>query len=844
MPGSGVMPLFEIYYLPMNVEMGAEQPEIPTMLVSLPPRRVQRSRSQDVTGIFLTVVEGRTPPIRFLEGLLDEAISAYYTSPGSTTNGLKTAADQLNKLLTEFNAGLSIDQKGQPVMAAVNMVVLKGNLLSIMHAGASHTWLLQPNQLQDFESDAEQGKGLGKAGSVPVRFFQTQLDPEAMVLFCTQPPADWTEASLTHGQRLTINSLRRRLLGSADSFQTGLMQLKPSDVMAVKHLRLRSVSLTELVDPSAANMPANSPISEKTADSPVAPELKPTASIPQPQVQPDGNPEEPPVDDIAKRPPVMSRRVQPGTETSYKRSTAPTAQPARSTEPVTFTSVPSRAAAARERALANSRVSAQAVPVASETDRLAPDGTVPEHTSQPEPDPERELERAARQQANRKMLASAWQWLHGRQKKTGQAAGQLLTRLVPGSSEETSGFSKGFYLLIAILIPLLVVLAAVSIYFQQGRDEQHQMYLNQAGVYAAQAREAEDATVIRNHWEQALYWLDLAEEYSRSEASQRLRREANATLDALEGVARLNFQDLYPYGFDSKMNFTQIAVNDTDVYLLDSESGGIERLVMTGKGYELDENFSCKPGISGTLVLGNFIDMAALPAGSPNKASVMAIDSGGNVAYCIPGQAAPFTAQLPAPEKGWGKIAAVTLYQGTLYVLDIENSQVYYFTGFTSGYGEEAKSFFDAERDPVIPEMTNMIDLAVNGEDMYLLNRNGTMAHCTSGIWEINQTRCDDPASFGDMRLIQSDNTLLFEETLFTQMQTSSQPEPSLYLLDPQSSSIFRFSLQLNLDRLFRPDTATDVEIPKTPVTAFAITPTREVFIAYGNQVFYAAQQN
>ncbi|MEM5776412.1 MAG: hypothetical protein AAGU05_15520, partial [Anaerolineaceae bacterium] len=254
------------------------------------------------------------------------------------------------------------------------------------------------------------------------------------------------------------------------------------------------------------------------------------------------------------------------------------------------------------------------------------------------------------------------------------------------------------------------------------------------------------------------------------------------------------------------------------------------------------DHFACKPGVSGTLVLGNFVDLVALPAGSPNKATVLAIDSEGDVAYCAPGQKAPFTAQLPSPEKGWGKIAAITLYQGALYVLDTQSGAVYYYNGFTSGYGDEAQSYFDAERDPVVPDFTRMIDLAVNGEDLYLLNRNGTVAHCTSGIWEINQTRCEDPASFGDMRPIQSDDTLLFEGTLFAQMQTSSQPEPSLYLFDPLSSSIYRFSLQLNLDRLFRPDTAADVEIPKNAATAFAITSTREVFIAFGNQVFYAIQ--
>jgi hypothetical protein len=90
------------------------------------------------------------------------------------------------------------------------------------------------------------------------------------------------------------------------------------------------------------------------------------------------------------------------------------------------------------------------------------------------------------------------------------------------------------------------------------------------------------------------------------------------------------------------------------------------------------------------------------------------------------------------------------------------------------------------------------------------------------------------------MRANQDAETLLFLGVNFTRLQTSLPPDPSLYILDNNSPAIYRFSLQLNLDRLLKPALDNGTEIPPKPASAFAVSPSQIVFIAYRDKVFYA----
>lgn len=805
--------MFELYYLPIHLLLGEEQPDLPGLVVKTAPRRAQRSRSQDVLIAFLTPFGGAHPGARTLESMLEETAALYYKSRGSATSGLREAADHLNHLFLKYNAGLHGNRKDGQIFAYLNLAVLRDDLLFMAHVGSTAAYLLQPDRMQQFRSDANRGRGLGISRTAPLALFQAKLDPDTLLLLCPDPPAGWSEAALAHGSRLTINLLRRRIASTATGeLRAGIIQFRSAEVTAVHRLRPKSPFSPGDEPPDALQTPrqirpqehlrsleaasdaaaAHQNAADEEEFIPMAPEQMQVSPVEQENEQLEDLEGEEPYEDVVS---------------GWHDETPQGAQPA---------------------------------PGATRTQPAAP----PPQRQKPPPrqaDPMRAYKRAARRQAARKKVAGWWQAWNANRERIGRGVKSAFARLLPGMAEDSPQISAGWLLFISLAVPLLVVTMAVTVYLRNGRDQQHQLYLQQAQAYASEARQAEEPAAERSNWNQAFHWLDLAEEYRVSEESELLRRQASAALDLLDGVERLEFNTLLPFGFASTLNFTQIAANDTEVYLLDSSQGRVLRLFLTGQGYELDNEFACAPGASGTRLIGDLVDLIMLPPGSPSNATVMAIDGRGALLYCIPGAEAPLSGELITPLDGWGELKAIAYYQGALYVLDSLYGAVYTYRGYNMKFDNEPVPFFDRDRGDTIPDLREMIDLAAYAEDLYLLKSNGAIARCTSGIFEDLQSRCEDPAAFGDMRPGMDDRTLIFPNAYFTQIQASLPPDPSLFLMDVNAPAIYRFSLQLNLDRLFQPSLYGDIQLPQPPSTAFTLSPSRVLFLAYGNEVIYAS---
>jgi hypothetical protein len=80
-------------------------------------------------------------------------------------------------------------------------------------------------------------------------------------------------------------------------------------------------------------------------------------------------------------------------------------------------------------------------------------------------------------------------------------------------------------------------------------------------------------------------------------------------------------------------------------------------------------------------------------------------------------------------------------------------------------------------------------------------------------------------------------------ENPFSQLVATQPPDPSLYYLQPAENAIYRYSLrQLTYYGQFRPQARSGAAgIPNQQATAFTLnSSTRLVFLAIGNQVYYA----
>jgi len=170
-------------------------------------------------------------------------------------------------------------------------------------------------------------------------------------------------------------------------------------------------------------------------------------------------------------------------------------------------------------------------------------------------------------------------------------------------------------------------------------------------------------------------------------------------------------------------------------------------------------------------------------------------------------------------------------------LLDATNKNVWFYTDDITklNYTQQPHFFFGADVPEKLAEAT---DLAVSGEDLYLLRNDGKITWCT---YSINQTRCEDAATLKDMRAGKSGEPIEFTDGKVIQILTTAPPDPSVYLLDQQSVSIYHFSLKLNLQYVLRPQQDENYFIPDEPPTAFAIAPDHQILMAFEYQIFSGA---
>lgn len=383
----------------------------------------------------------------------------------------------------------------------------------------------------------------------------------------------------------------------------------------------------------------------------------------------------------------------------------------------------------------------------------------------------------------------------------------------------------------AIAVPLVVVTVAAVVYFQRGRAAQYEVYFAQAGEFAQVAATTSDPVELRHAWQTSLMYLDQAEAYQTTSESKEMRKQAQAVLDEMEGIERLDFKSALVDQLAETAVISRIVSDGDDLYLLDQSQGAVLHALLTNEGYRIDPTFQCGPGpYSNGVIVDPLVDIARLPRGNELGAVVLAIDGNGNSLSCILAME-PVAVSMRPPDINWGSPQALTIDTGDLYILDSQNNAVWIYRGMDTE--KPPRLFFGDD----IPPMQDVIDLAVNGYDLYLLHKDSHLTTCEySGLIE-SPTRCEDPAIFSDPRPGRQSGATI-SDAVFSEILFSPPPDPSIYLLDPKSQSIYHFSVRLTLQRLYQSFNP----LPEGPATAMEIDKENRIaFMAIGNQVFYAS---
>jgi hypothetical protein len=198
--------------------------------------------------------------------------------------------------------------------------------------------------------------------------------------------------------------------------------------------------------------------------------------------------------------------------------------------------------------------------------------------------------------------------------------------------------------------------------------------------------------------------------------------------------------------------------------------------------------------------------------------------------YCAPGQVSQAFSLTP-PTTNWGRVTAVALDGGKLYVLDAPARAVWIYTEMDGVFTDAPLFFFGNQ----IPEIQDAIDIAVNGDELYLLHADGRITYCMYSHIDGVPTRCDSPVTllnrfpaYGDMDV--------FTQAHFTQMTLAGLPDSTLILLNADGQSMYRLSSRgFELQGIL---SAVSGILPAGPLSAMTTGPNHILYLVLGDQVY------
>jgi len=761
----------------LTIFQSDQQPAL--MLGFESPKQRARGREDDLLLVFLSS-KNTSGVSDSLKNEVEELASAYYKNSGSVTKAIRVFVDGLNRSYLQKNHRL--DQPESWQTGSLSLGVIHQDTLFLAQVGASQAMAFLNGKAEPFFDETLDQRGLGVATVTNPRYFQLSLNGEETVVFCApfeKEMIDSEDVSLFVGE-LTLRSQENQALGIAQ-IKNGSGQIKTSDLV--------NFSFASLL-PSDQKQPA--PMDETEIQ-----------EVLEDQSEPEIDEESIPYE------PSLAENLF-GQAVLYPQTT--------SEQPI------------EEKLI-------EEEPLEPEPEKYEPEETLLEEEQEElaeEPPARREHDRpdfgAIKDKALQGVAAGAG-WLKNVENKAetiasvGKQAGPVDQT---GMVKELSPVTKA---LIAILVPLIIIVVAAMVFFNRGEDHEYAYYLAQAQASVSNAALMQTADLQREGWEQALSWLNQAAAFQDTAEVQALRLRAQTALDELDGARRLQYVAAFAPSLYPTLQIDAIVSLNNDLYLLDQASGSVKYLRLSNSGYSMDSEFICGPGTYEGVQVGEVVDLITIPLNNPAKAPVMAIDAEGNLIYCSP-NSSPSAAHLPTPEIGWASLKRMIFDSNRLYVLDPGNEALWIYRGFTANFNNEPVPFFDEE----LVDLSDAVDLEVEGEELFLLHSDGRSSHClasfVSGI-----TSCDDPYPYLDAGT--SGANVDFATLKFEQIAYSPPPDPSIYYLEAENAELYQFSLRLNLNKVLRSGVSAGV-FPDGKASAFYVSPDRRVFLAFGNQLYYA----
>ncbi|MHC1739575.1 MAG: hypothetical protein AB9897_00520 [Anaerolineaceae bacterium] len=736
-----------IYPYPVTEKLSA-----PGLMIFPPTGKTARGKENNLLIVYFTLLGQTGITLAGLRTWMEKKAQTFYSNPGTVTAGMREFIDSVNNDLFERNT--RPDKKTEQVTINLMLAVLKREMLYLANCGSGQGYFIgKESNLQLREADSS-GRALGVSRPVTVRFTQSILTNNDLLLFTFNPPEHWNQELMAGGEALSVDAFARRLFNNPGNNGKGVLMRFGEGSGKVNYNRLSQIQSPQLS--AEENHPA-----EENGEIIEAP-IEKTPVLPN-ENRPD---------------PIQTGEPKP----AFRQSEGELApKPIQNSTP-------------------------------NKTPGFQTDGV------------KNAVGDLLRGGAKTKRQVGAW-------------IKDLTQKILPGDPEKPTHFSRGLLIFIAIAIPVIIVAIATTFYVRNGKNNLFDQYLAEAQGLAqrADSQLGDNASRLAS-LQESLYWLDKADAYGKSEDSISLRNKLQSGVDSLEGIIRVDMSSALNDVLLPGVNLTQMVATNTDLYVLDNNSGKILRFTLSGSAYVQDSKFDCGPNPENPLNnIGNLVDMVTISPENSYKATLLAVDAAGTLDYCVPSDSG-YVTKLPSPDLGWGAIQSIALYANYLYVLDGKDNAVYRFKGAGIDFNENPTLFFDE----VIPPLSDALDIEEIGYELYILRANGQMIECTySPIKDMKSTECQVPAPFLDTRAGQTLSVGSFPEAQFVQMRMTEAPDSSLYLLDAKNDTIYHFSYLRSLQRVLHPRMIDGTDSSTLIPTAFAVSPSRVLFVAYGNQIYF-----
>lgn len=861
------MASFDLNLLPIRRHNGQDYADLPGLLAYTPSRKAARGREKDSLILYLMPSGNAGIPHAELAGILNNAANAFFQSAGSLTSAMRKAAESINSALLDRN--MSSTGRGQYALGLLVVAVIRETQCTLLLSGPTHAVWIGDGQSRHIHDPALSGKGLGSSKSVQTYLSQIDLHPGDLLALCAVFPRDWEADLLGERPTASLEASYRKLTFTKGDLHAALIQPQTGrGAITILHADVRAPVRFDDAQPGQSQ-----PESDSTPQS--------ISSLESLETEPET---EEPFIDLEQQPLEKPLPVQSPVSTSPHADTQPTEPPAITEEqldemadfaahmlqPSAYAIPPQPAGATPPPPIQDTPPEAHtpAIPrsIPASIPRLKPveqqpveqkvEEPVVEEQDEPEEiaataaitSPKEEPRPQAHAQATRQMAKVMVGGIQTGRRLNESLRSLLLRfipRLLPGSEpvEGEAGQGQMFFMpayamvFIAMVIPVLVVTVASVVYLRFGQSVQYDELFSQALNARARAVSETDPIRQRDAWQSVLSLVDQASAYRETDESDSLRGEAQSNLDSLMGVTRLTFAPAFTSGLGNSIQISRMSASESDLYLLDAERGSILHAAFTGQSLQFDSAFNCEPGTYAGYQVGTLVDLIALPKVNAAGATVLGVDATGNLLYCAPGQV-PQAIPLPSlPNTNWGRITSIVLDGGNLYVLDATSRSVWVFVGKDGTFVDTPYFYFGNQ----IPNtIDTAIDLAVSGDDLYLLHADGHISTCTFSRIAETPTRCIDPINFQDPFPAHADINV-FAQAHFTQLFLTTPPNSVILLLDSENQRVFRFTPRsLELQNQVTGFAGNANPFQSGNVDAMTVSPNYVLYLAIDDQVYFA----